>query len=85
MSGEDTEPKRVAGIPVVSRSSRTKDRPAEQYVAGLPRSWFRSVGASVDFRWIRHPIQWLNWRSQVRKLGPYAPRFENTKPKNDND
>jgi hypothetical protein len=41
----------------------------------MPLSWF-GAREPVDLRWRRHPYRWLRWRFEVRRLGAYAPRFE---------
>lgn len=47
----------------------------EPRAMGLPLSWFR-LSEPIDVRWLRHPLLWLRWRAEVRRRGPYAPRFE---------
>jgi hypothetical protein len=47
----------------------------EPRALGLPLSWFRTDDP-IDLRWARHPYRWLSWRLEVRRRGPYAPRFE---------
>ena len=47
----------------------------EPRALGLPLSWFRA-DEPIDLRWVRHPYRWLRWRLEVRRRGPYAPRFE---------
>jgi len=47
----------------------------EPRAMGLPLSWFRT-SESIDLRWVRHPYRWVSWRLEVRRRGPYAPRFE---------
>jgi len=47
----------------------------EPRALGLPLSWFRTT-ESIDLRWARHPYLWVRWRLEVRRRGPYAPRFE---------
>jgi hypothetical protein len=44
-------------------------------IIGLPKRWFTGL-RDVDTRWCRHPVKWLKWRSQVRRLGPYAPNYD---------
>jgi hypothetical protein len=49
----------------------------EARVAGMPRRWFRpKVHQEFDNRWVRHPVDWLRWRLQVRRHGPFAPTFD---------
>lgn len=48
--------------------------PTEQRVLGIPVSWFR--GGALDRRALRHPIRWSRWYIQRRRLGPYAPDFD---------
>jgi len=52
----------------------------EPRALGLPLSWFRT-SESIDLRWARHPYRWLRWRAEVRRDGPYAPRFEDFRPR----
>jgi len=47
----------------------------EPRAVGLPLSWFR-ITEPIDLRWARHPFRWVRWRLEVRRRGPYAPRFE---------
>ncbi len=30
----------------------------------------------AELRWLRHPYTWLRWWVTVRRLGPYAPDFD---------
>jgi hypothetical protein len=47
----------------------------EPRAMGLPLSWFGTL-EPIDLRWLRHPYRWLRWRAEVRRRGPYAPRYE---------
>jgi hypothetical protein len=82
MTNGNQEPeRRVLGIPVEPGEWRPKVDPAEQRVLGVPRSWL-GPREPLDIRWIRHPMRWLRWRSEVRKRGAYALPFEDFPPKN---
>jgi hypothetical protein len=52
----------------------------EPRALGLPLRWFRNSDRA-DLRWIRHPVRWLRWRSEVRRLGPHARRYDEFDPK----
>jgi hypothetical protein len=82
MTNGDHEPeRRVLGIPLEPGEWRPKLDPAEQRVLGVPRSWL-GPREPLDMRGIRHPIRWLRWRSEVRKRGAYAPRYEDFRREN---
>ena len=62
---------------------RSGIRPAEDQprVLGIPRDWFavnrREPGSpTIDLRRIAHPVRWLKWRRALRRLGPYAPDYD---------
>ena len=71
MAREAEEPKRVLGIPLSGASRREEFRPG---VLGMPRHWFGPP--TVDVRRLAHPVRWWRWRRQVRRLGPYAPGYD---------
>ena len=75
MSDEDYEPQRVLGFPVARGDWRPRQKGSGQGAFGVPLS---RVGPrpALDTRWARHPVRWLRWRAQVRRLGPYAPDYE---------
>lgn len=43
----------------------------EPRVLGLPLRWFGSPGRGEPGA-LRHPVAYLRWRSERRRLGPYA-------------
>jgi hypothetical protein len=47
----------------------------EPRALGMPLSWF-AAREPIDLRWVRHPLRWVRWRAEVRRRGPYAPRYE---------
>jgi hypothetical protein len=53
------------------RGGRYDTRPR---VLGIPTSGFSRK--PVDLPWLRHPIRFARWRLEVRRLGPYARRFD---------
>jgi hypothetical protein len=92
MRYDEEEPQRFLGIPIVRaqqdagrgdrddsgragrhsmRGGRYDTRPR---VLGIPTSGF--AVRPMDLRWLRHPVRWRRWRREVRRLGPYARRFE---------
>jgi hypothetical protein len=76
MPYDEEEPQRFLGFPVTRgfsswRIARDDTRPR---VLGLPR--VEHTGKPLDLRWARSPIRWIRWRREVRRLGPYARRFE---------
>jgi hypothetical protein len=60
----------------VSGRWRGRTNDTEPRILGIPRSWWGANHA--DFRGLGHPLQWTRWRADVRRRGPYAPRFEIT-------
>jgi len=72
---EDDEPQRVLGLPVRRGGPRQPAYREPRSVLGMPLSWF-GPRPHLDTRWARHPVRWLRWRSQVHRLGPYAPDYE---------
>jgi len=66
--------------PVDDGTRRLRMSETEPRALGLPLSWFRA-SESIDLRWARHPYRWLRWRAEVRRHGPYAPRFEDFRPR----
>jgi hypothetical protein len=68
----DGEPQHLAGTQ--PRHWLRRVGPTEQRVLGMPLSWYRFE--SVDLSGWCHPIQWTKWRITSRRLGPYAPDFE---------
>ncbi|HTW09185.1 MAG TPA: hypothetical protein VME46_16890 [Acidimicrobiales bacterium] len=69
------EPNRVLGFPVRPGQRWPLGDDDGQHALGLPEGWRGPAGAA-DTRWVRHPVYWCRWRAQVRRLGPYAPSFE---------
>ena len=65
MTDRGEEEKHILGI------RRTK--PEEPRVLGIPRGWIRPT---VDFRRIAHPLRWWKWHRQVKRLGAYAPDYD---------
>jgi hypothetical protein len=61
--------------PEDQKNKRLRMSETEPRAMGLPLSWFR-VDEAIDLRWARHPYRWVCWRLEVRRRGPYAPRFE---------
>ena len=61
--------------PAAHMGKRLRMDETEPRALGLPLSWFR-VDEPIDLRWARHPYRWIRWRLEVRRRGPYAPRFE---------
>lgn len=43
----------------------------EPRVVGLPLRWF-SGASTTELRGLRHPVAYLRWRRERRRLGPYA-------------
>jgi hypothetical protein len=72
--------RKVLGVPVEHGGRQFRMDETEPRALGLPLSWFQTT-ASIDLRWARHPYRWLRWRSEVRRRGPYAPRFEDYRPR----
>ena len=68
--------RKVLGAPVEHGGRQFRMDETEPRALGLPLSWFRT-DEPIDLRWIRHPYRWVRWRLEVRRRGPYAPRFEN--------
>jgi len=62
-------------LPEDDKRKKLRMSETEPRAMGLPLSWFR-VDEEIDLRWARHPLRWLSWRLEVRRRGPYAPRFE---------
>ena len=78
---EGDQPDRpVPSVPVEYGGRRLRMDETEPRALGLPLSWFRTT-EPIDVRWVRHPYRWLRWRSAVRRRGPYAPRFEDFRPR----
>jgi hypothetical protein len=73
--GRDQPNRTAPTVPVEQAGKRLLLDETEPRAAGLPLSWFRTT-EPIDLRWVRHPYRWLSWRSEVRRRGPYAPRFE---------
>jgi hypothetical protein len=78
---EDRDPpdRQAPSMPLEDRGRRLRMDETEPRALGLPLSWFGTT-EPIDLRWIRHPYRWLRWRSEVRRRGPYAPRFEDFRP-----
>jgi hypothetical protein len=76
----DQSDRSVPSMPVEQGAKRLRMDATEPRALGLPLSWFRPT-ESIDVRWIRHPYLWLSWRAEVRRRGPYAPRFEDFRPR----
>jgi hypothetical protein len=74
VGANDHPDRRTAGIPLEHGSKRLRIDETEPRALGLPLSWFGTT--ELDLRWLRHPRRWLKWRAEVRRRGPYAPRFE---------
>jgi hypothetical protein len=62
-------------VPEEPDRKRLRMDATEPRALGLPLSWFRTDDP-IDLRWARHPYRWVRWRLEVRRRGPYAPRFE---------
>jgi hypothetical protein len=81
MTEEEDQPDRhVLGMPMEYGGRRLRMDETEPRVLGLPLSWFGAT-EPIDLRWIRHPYRWLSWRAEVRRRGPYAPRYEDFRPR----
>jgi hypothetical protein len=72
--------RRAQGPPAEDGGKRLLMDETEPRAMGLPLSWFRTTEA-IDLRWARHPVRWIRWRLDVHRRGPYAPRFEDFRPK----
>ena len=76
MTGDDDGGRRqVGGIPVGGRGWRPIVEETEPRFLGMPTRWVRPPVA-IEARVARHPIRWLRWRLEVRRLGPYARPFD---------
>lgn len=64
-----------SGLPARSGRKWLRVGEVEPRVLGFPRSWFGPRNP-LDARWARHPIRWVRWRNEVRRLGPYAADYE---------
>jgi hypothetical protein len=76
---DDNRRGRIFGLSGGSGARRMQVDDTEPRILGIPQSWVgfrRDPKRDIDTRWVRHPILWLRWRRQVRRLGPYAPRFD---------
>ena len=81
VNDERDQPDRsVPSVPIEQGGRRLRIDETEPRALGLPLSWFRAT-EPIDIRWVRHPYRWLRWRSEVRRRGPYAPRFEDFWPR----
>jgi hypothetical protein len=81
VTDEGDQPRRtLPSVPAEQGGKRLRMDETEARAAGLPLSWFRTT-EPIDLRWMRHPVRWLRWRFEVRRRGPYAPRFEDFRPR----
>lgn len=70
---EDYEPQRALGFPLNRRPGEPRRPGDEEGLFAPPSTW---GPRDLDMRWARHPARWLRWRLRVRRLGPYAPDFD---------
>ena len=78
MTGDDDGGRRqVGGIPVGGRGRGRRPivGETEPRFLGMPARWVRP-SVAIEARAARHPIRWLHWRVEVRRLGPYARPFD---------
>jgi hypothetical protein len=84
----EEEPQRFLGIPIgrprehpheADRGARRSSIRGGRYdtrprVLGIPTTgWGQKP---IHLPWLRHPIRWTRWRLEVRRLGPYARKYE---------
>lgn len=73
--GEGAEGRRIGGIPVDGAGWQPIVGETEPRILGMPTRWVRPR-AEVDARWLRHPVRYMRWRREVRRLGPHARSFD---------
>jgi len=78
---EDKEVQHRFGMPVEPGQKWARVGDTEPRVAGIPRSWISPAVGKIDTRRIRHPMRWMRWRLQVRRLGPEAPDYPESESK----
>ncbi len=72
---EGEEPRRVLGFPLPAhRVVREGEEPRR--VLGFPVPLGLLEAPNFHFRRVVHPARWVRWRLQVRRLGPYAPNYD---------
>src|ERR1700688_1788148 len=67
---EGEEPRRVLGRP---QGGLHRDEYQLRFLQ-IPRNWIGPLRLHV--RRVAHPVRLLRWRLQVRRLGPYAPDYD---------
>lgn len=70
---QDYEPQRALGFPLNRRPGEPGAPGADEGLFAPARTW---GPRDLDTRWVSHPFRWLRWRLLVRRLGPYAPEFD---------
>ena len=76
-AGDEREPQHALGM---ERKPRPEwlSQAEGQHVLGVPAEWIHPP--RIEKRAFRHPVKWWKWRRRVRRVGPYAPHFDDREP-----
>ncbi|MGO9150863.1 MAG: hypothetical protein ACLP1E_10640 [Acidimicrobiales bacterium] len=73
---EGEEPRRLLGMPIPHGVVREGEEPKRVLGMPIPLTWIDLP--RFHMRRFLHPVRWMRWRLQVRRLGPYAPDYDDS-------